>query len=88
MPEHDGDGGDEGPPQQTEEAPQTAERPQTVLSDGDETSLQPPPQSRHLVPVSQSEELCQVEDDGQEEEDEGVGQPRLGAEAELEAVDG
>ena len=38
-------------------------------------------------PVSQSQELRQVEDDGEEEEDEGVGQPGLGAEAELEAVD-
>ena len=39
-------------------------------------------------PVSQSEELRQVEDDGEEEEDEGVRQSGLGAEAELEAVDG
>ena len=39
-------------------------------------------------PVSQSQELRQVEDDGEEEEDEGVGQPGLGAKAELKAVDG
>ena len=39
-------------------------------------------------PVSQSEELREVEDDGEEEEDEGVGQSGLWAEAELKAVDG
>ena len=107
LPEDDGDGGDEGPAHQTEEASQAVDRLPAVLSDGGQANLDLPPESRHLVPggregrgrsvenywnnvrpVSQSEELCQVEDDGEEEEDEGVGQPGLGAEAELKAVDG
>ena len=50
--------------------------------------FQLPPECGHLVPVRQGEELYQVEDDGEEEEDEGVRQSGLGAEAELEAVDG
>ena len=41
----------------------------------------------YFVSVGECEELSEVEDDGEEEEDEGVGQPGLGAEAELEAVD-
>ena len=108
LPEDDGDGGDESPAHQAEDASQTEERLARVLSDGGQANLQPPPECRHLVPaqwevrsqgriirtivrpgpVSQSQELRQVEDDGEEEEDEGVGQPGLGAEAELKAVDG
>ena len=88
LPEYDGDGGDEGPGHQTDQASRKSQRLPTGLSDGDQADLQPPPQGRHLIPVGECEELSEVEDDGEEEEDEGVGQPGLGAEAELEAVDG
>ena len=45
------------------------------------------PQGGHLVPVGEGEELCQVEDDGEEEEEQGVAEAGLRAEAGLEAVD-
>ena len=41
----------------------------------------------YFISIGEGEELWEVEDDGHEEEGEGVAQPRLGAEAELKAMD-
>ena len=41
----------------------------------------------YFISIGEGEELWEVEDDGHEEEGEGVAQPRLGAQAELKAMD-
>ena len=85
-----------------EETSEPLQGPPAALIQLSQTELESPPECGDLVPsqecqqdiraciapVSQSQELCKVEDDGQQEEYQGVGQPRLRAEAELEAVDG
>ena len=41
----------------------------------------------YFISIGEGEELWEVEDDGHEEEGEGVAQPRLRAQAELKAMD-